>query len=149
MVQLSHLYMTTGKTIALTLGTFVIKVMSLVLNTLSRLATAFLAKSKCLLISWLKSPTTVILEHKKIKSVTASTFFPFSLPWSDGTRCHDLSFLNDKFFFFFWMLSFNQLFHSLLSPSSRGSLVPLHFLPLGWYHLHICGFLYFPQQSSF
>ena len=69
MVQLSHPYMTTGKTIALTRWTFVGKVMSLLFNMLSRLVIAFLPRSKCLLISWLQSPSAVILEPKKIKSV--------------------------------------------------------------------------------
>ena len=68
-VQISHLYMTTGKTIALTRWTFVGKVMSLLFNILSRLVIAFLPRSK-LLTSWLKSPSTVILEPNKIKSVT-------------------------------------------------------------------------------
>ena len=71
-VQLSHPYMTTGKTISLTIGTFVGKVMSLLFNMLSRLAIAFLPRSKYLLISWLQSPSAVILEHQKIKSVTVS-----------------------------------------------------------------------------
>ena len=66
--------MTTGKTIALSRQTFVGEVMSLLFNMLSRLVIAFLPRSKCLLISWLKSPSTVILEPKKIKSVTVSTF---------------------------------------------------------------------------
>ena len=66
--QLSHPYMTTGKTIALTLWTFAGKVMSLLFSLLSRLAIAFLQRSKCLSISWLQSPYTVILEPKKIKS---------------------------------------------------------------------------------
>ena len=70
MVQLSHPYMTTGKTIALTRQTFVHKVMSLLFNMLSRLVIAFLPRSKCLLISWLQSPSSVILEPKKIKSLT-------------------------------------------------------------------------------
>ena len=74
MVQLSHPYITTGKTIALTIHTFVGKVMSLLFNTLSRFVIAFLPRGKCLLISWLQSPSTVILEPKKIKSVTASAF---------------------------------------------------------------------------
>ena len=65
MVQLSHLYMTTGKTIALTRWTFVGKVMSLLFNMLSRLVVAFLPRSKCLLISWLQAPSAVILEPKK------------------------------------------------------------------------------------
>ena len=68
MVQLSHPFMTTGKTIALTIWTFVGKVISLLFNTLSRFIIAFLPRSKCLLISWLQSPSTVILELKKIKS---------------------------------------------------------------------------------
>ena len=73
MVQLSHLYMTTGKTIALTIWTFVGKVMSLFFQTLFRLVIGFLPRSKHLLISWLYSPSAVILEPKKIKSVTVST----------------------------------------------------------------------------
>ena len=74
MVQLSYLYMTTGKTIALTIQTFVGKTMSLIFNILSGLVIAFLSRSKHLLISWLQSPSTVILEAKKIKS--ANCFFP-------------------------------------------------------------------------
>ena len=93
-VQLSHPYMTTGKTIVLTRRTFVGKVMSLLLNMLSRLVIAFHPRSKCLLISWLQSPSAVILEPRKINSATVSTFLPIYLSWSDGTRCHDLSFLN-------------------------------------------------------
>ena len=73
-VQLSHPYVTTGKTIALTRRTFVGKVMSLLLNMLSRLVIAFLPRSQHLLISWLQSPSAVILESKKKKSVTVSTF---------------------------------------------------------------------------
>ena len=92
-VQLSHPYMTTGKTIALTRWTLVGKVMSLLLNILSRLVITFLPRSKCLLISWLKSPSPVILEPPKIKSDTFHCF-PIYFPWSDGTRCHDLHFLN-------------------------------------------------------
>ena len=76
MVQLSHPYMTTRKTIALTRRTFVGKVMSLLLNMLSRLVIAFLPRSKHLLISWLQSPSAVILEPKKIKSVTDSIVSP-------------------------------------------------------------------------
>ena len=75
-VQLSHPYMTTGKTIALTRWTFVGKVMSLLLNMLSRLVIAFLPRSKCLLISWLQSPSAVILEPPKIKSITVSIVSP-------------------------------------------------------------------------
>ena len=76
MVQLSHPYMTTGKTIALTKQTFVSKVMSLLLNTLSRLVIAFLQRSKCLLISWLRSKSAVILEPKKSKYVTVFIVSP-------------------------------------------------------------------------
>ena len=75
-VQLSYPYLTTGKIIALTRRTFVGKVMSLLLNMLSRLVITFLPRSKCLLISWLKSPSVVILEPRKYKSDTVSTLFP-------------------------------------------------------------------------
>ena len=91
-VQLSHPYMTTGKTIALTRRTFVGKVMSLLLNMLSRLVITFLPRSKRLLISWLQSPSAVILEPKKDSQ--CSHCLPIYLPWSDGTGCYDLSFLN-------------------------------------------------------
>ena len=85
-VQLSHPYMTTGKTIALTRRTFVGKVTSLLFNMLSRLVITFLPRSKRLLISWLQSPSAVILEPPKIKSDTVSTV--------SQTKCHDLRFLN-------------------------------------------------------
>ena len=98
-VQLSHPYMTTGKTIALTRRTFVGKVMPLLFNMLSRLVIIFLPRSKCLLISWPQSPSAVILEPPKNK---ACRCFPSYLPWSDGTGCHDLRFLNAKFFGFFF-----------------------------------------------
>ena len=76
MVQLSHLYMNTGKIIALTIWIFVSKVISLLFNTLSRFVIAYLPRSKHLLISWLQSLCAVILEPKKIKSATVSTFSP-------------------------------------------------------------------------
>ena len=76
-VQLSHPYMTTGKTIALSRRTFVGKVMSLLFNMLSRLVITFLPRSKRLLISWLQSPSAVILEPQKIKSDTVSNVYPF------------------------------------------------------------------------
>ena len=79
-VQLSHPYMTTGKTIALTRWTFVGKVMSLLFNMLTRLVITFLPRSKRLLISWLQSPSAVILEPPKIKSDTVSTVSPFISP---------------------------------------------------------------------
>ena len=85
MVQLSHPYKTTGKTITLTRRIFVGKVMSLLFNMLSRLFITFLTKNKCLLISWLQSPSAVILEPPKIKLATVSP-----------SICHDLCFLNVK-----------------------------------------------------
>ena len=166
MVQVSHPYMTTGKTIALTRRTYVGKVMSLLFNMLSRLVIqrrqwqptpillpgrshglrslvgcspwghkeldmteqlnwtrlviTFLPRSKHLLISWLQSPSAVTLERKKIKSVTTSIVIP--------SICHEVMGLDAKIFVFS-MLSLSQLFHSPRSPSSRWSLVPLHFLP--------------------
>ena len=111
-VQLSHPYMTTGKTIALTRQTFAGKIMSLLFNMLSRLVITFLSRSKHLLISWLQSPSAMILEPKKRKV----TVYP--------SICHEVTGL-DAMILVFWMLSFKQLFHS---PLSRGSLV-LHFLP--------------------
>ena len=76
MVQLSHLYMTTGKTVAFTILTFISKVLSLLFNMVSRFVIAFLPRSKHLFISWLQSPAAVILEPKKIKSVTVSIVSP-------------------------------------------------------------------------
>ena len=96
-VQLSHPYMTTGKTIALTRWTFAGKVMSLLFNMLSRLIIAFLPRSKCLLISWLQSPSAVILEPKRTKSFTVSTV---SL-----SICYEVMGL-DAMILVFWMLSF-------------------------------------------
>ena len=75
-VQLSHPYTTTGKTIAFTRWTYVGKVMSLLFKMLSRLAITFLPRSDCLLISWVESPSAVILEPKKIKSATVSSVSP-------------------------------------------------------------------------
>ena len=98
--------------------TFVVRVMFLLFNMLSRLVIAFLPRSKHILISWLQSPSAMILEPKKIKSATVSFVLPFAIkwwdqmPWSSFSEC--------------WVLS--QFFHSPLSLSSRGSLV-LHFLP--------------------
>ena len=117
---LSHPYMTTGKTIALTKWTFVGKVMSLLFNMLSRLVITFLLRSKRLLISWLQSPSTVILEPKNIKSVTVCIVSP--------SICHEVM-GEDAIILVFLMLSLSQLFHSPLSPSSRGSSVPLCFMP--------------------
>ena len=85
--------MTTGKTIALTRWTFVGKVIFLLFSILSRLVKTFLPRSKCLLISWLQSPSAVILEYRKIKSDTVSTVSP-SISGPMGIGCHDLRFLN-------------------------------------------------------
>ena len=90
-VQLSHPYMTTRKTIALTGQIFVGKVMFLLFNMLSRLVIIFLSRSKHLLISWLQSPLAVILEPPKNKVSHYFHCFPIYLPWSDRTRCYDLS----------------------------------------------------------
>ena len=95
-VQLSHPCMTIGKNVAFTRWTFVGKVMSLLFNILSRLVITFLPRSKRLLISWLQSPSAVILEPRKIVCHCFHCF-PIYLPWSHGTRCHDLSFLNVEF----------------------------------------------------
>jgi len=117
--QLSHPYMTTGKTIALTRRTFVDKVMSLLFNMLSKLVITFLPRCKHLLISWLESPSAVILEPKKIKSVTVSIVSP--------SICREVMGA-DAMILVFWMLSFKSTFSlSFLSLSSRGSLV-LRFL---------------------
>ena len=114
MIQLSHPYMATGKTIAVTICTFVGKVMPLLFNTLCRFVIAFLPKSKCLLISWLHSPSTGILGPENIKSVIACTFSP--------SFCHKVMEL-DAMILVFRKLDFKPAF----SPSSKGSLVPLHF----------------------
>ena len=96
-VQLSHPHMTTGKTIALTRRTFVSKVLSLLFDMLSRLVITFLPRSKHLLISWLQSPSAVILEPSKIKSLTVAIFPP--------SICHEVM-GPDAMIFIFWMLSF-------------------------------------------
>ncbi|CAM9669031.1 unnamed protein product [Rangifer tarandus platyrhynchus] len=100
-VQLSHPYMTTGKTIALTRRTFVGKVMSLLFNMLPRFVTTLLPRSKRLLISWLQSPSTVILEPRKIKSATVSTVSP--------SICHE-GMGPDAMILVFGMFSFKPTF---------------------------------------
>ena len=119
MVQLSHLYVTTGKTIALTRSTFVGKVMSLLFNMLSRFVIAFLPRSNYHLISWLQSPSAAVWEPKKIKSATVYTV---SL-----SICHEVMGL-DTMILVFWMLSLRQLFHSLFHLHLSCSVL-LHFLP--------------------
>ena len=115
-VQLSHPYMTTGQTIALTRWTFVGKVMSLLLNMLSRLVITFLPRSKRLLISWLQSPSAVILEPPQIKSATVSTVTPCISHEVMGP---------DAMILVFWMLSFKPAF-----PLSSFTLIKrLFFLP--------------------
>ena len=139
MVQLSYLYMTARKTIDLTIYTFVGKVMSLLFNILSRFVISFLPKSK------------------RLNFVTAGTICSDSGAQENEIQhrfhwlhiyLHEMMGL-DAIIFIFWMLSFNQLFHSPLSPSSRDTLVSLHFLPLNWYHVHMWGCWYFSQQSWF
>ena len=119
-VQLSHPYMTTGKTIALTRRTVVGKVMSLLFNMLSRLVITFLPRSKRLFVSWVQSPSAVILELRKIKSDTVSTVSPSISHEVVGP---------DAVIFIFWMLSFKPAFSLCSFTSSRDSLVLLHFLP--------------------
>ena len=96
----------TGKAIALTLHTFISEVISLLFNTLPRFVTAFLPRSSHL-ISWLQSPSVVILEPPPNKMYHCFYYFPFYLPWSNGTRCHDLSFLNVEFKTSFFTLLFH------------------------------------------
>ena len=117
-VQLSHPYMTNEKSVTLTRWTFVGKVMSLLFNMLSRLVIAFLPRSKCLLISWLQSPSAVILEPKKIKSVTISIVSP-------SIRDEVMGLV--AMIFVFWMWALSQLFCSPLSLSSRYD-IKKHFL---------------------
>ena len=124
-------------TFTLTIQTLVSKVMSQLFNMLSRFVIAFLPRSKLLLISWLQSSSVVTLEPKKIKFVTVSTFSPSVYHEVMGP---------DAVIFIFWMLSFKTAFRFALSPSPRDCLVPVRFLPLKWYGLHIWGWC-FSQQS--
>ena len=110
-VQPSHPYMTPGKTIALTRRTFVGKVMSLLLNMLSRLVIAFLLRSKRLLISWLQSPSAVILEPPKIKSVTVSIVSPTVYHEGMGPDAMILDFGMLSFKSIFSLCSFTFHFH--------------------------------------
>ena len=119
-VQLSHPYMTTGKTTALTRWTLLTKQCLCFFNMLSGLVIHFLPRSKHLLISWLKLPSAVILEPPKYKVCHCFCYFPIYLPWSDGARYHDLS---------LWMLSFKSTFSLSSFTFSRGSLVLLCLMP--------------------
>ena len=111
--------------------------MFLLFNTLSGFVIALLPRSNCLSSSRLQLLSTVNLEPEKIKSVTVSTFSP--------SMCHEVMGL-DAMFFFFWMLNFEPAIS--LSFLSRVSLVPLCFLPLEWYHLHVWGCWYSSWQSG-
>ena len=127
MVQLSQPYVTTGKTIALTVQIFVSKVMSSIFNTLFRFVIAFLPKKQW---SNLLTAVTIHSDFRAQEKEICHCFqlFPFCLPWSDGTRCRDLSFL---------ILSFKPAVSLSSFMSSRGSLVPPCFLPHVWCHPHI------------
>ena len=139
-IVLSHPYMTTGKTIAMTRQRFVDKVMSLIFNILSRLVIAFLPRSKRLLISWLLSPSEVILEPKKIKSVTVSTVSP--------SICHEVMGL-DAMIFVFWMLSFKPIFSLSSFTFIKRLFSSSSLCAKGWCHLYIWGYWYFSRQSWF
>ena len=133
MVQLLHLYIVTGKTIALIIWTFVSKVMSLLFNTVSRFVIAFLPRSKQILVLRMQSPSTVLFGAQENKDCHCFHFFLHliarklwdCMPWS--------------YFFECWILS--QLSNYPLLSSSRNSLVLLCMLSLEWYHLHITGLL--------
>ena len=135
----SHPYMTTEKTVALTLWTFIGKVMSLWYNMLASFVLYSLPRSNRLLSSWLHSTSAMILEPKKIKSITVYIFLHlFAMNWWDWMPWS-----------YFLNVEFCQLFHSALSSSSRGSLVSLCFPPLERCYLHIWGYWYFSLQSWF
>ena len=138
MDQLSHLYKT-WKTLALTILTFFRTVISLIFNTLSTYVITFLPRSKGVLISWLHLPSAVILEPKERKSVTAPTLSP--------SLCHKVM-GPDALILDFWILSFKPAFSLTSFTLIKRLLVPLCFLPLEWYHLHIWG-CYFSWQSCF
>ena len=138
-VQLSHPYMTTRKTIAFIRWTFVDKVMSLLFNMLSRLVKAFLPRSKCLLISWVQSPSAVISEPPKIKAVTVSIVSLST--WHEVME-------PDVMIFIFLMLSFKPTF-SLSSFTFIKRLFSSSLSAIGWYYLHIWGYWYFSLQSWF
>ena len=126
MVQISHPYITTGKTISLTKQIFVSKVMSLLLNTLSRFVITFFTRRKHLLN--LMPAVTAHSDFRDQENKICHCFhiFPFYFLWSDGTRCHDLS------FFKHWVLS--QLFSLFSLTLISNYLLPLYFVPLKWYH---------------
>ena len=139
MIQLSQPYMTTGKKHIFDYTDLFSKVMSLLFNTLSRFVIVFLPRCKQLLILWLQSLSTVILEPKEMKSATVSTFPP--------SISYEVMGL-DVMILVFWMLSFKPAFSLFSFTLIKSSLVPLHILPLEWY-LHTWGCWYFSQQSWF
>ena len=139
-VQVSRTHMATGKTTALTRQTFVGKVMSLLLNMLSRLVITFLPRSNRLLISWLQSPSAVILEPPKIKSDTVSTVSP--------SNCHEVM-GPDAIILVFWMLSFQPTFSLSSFTFIKRLFSSSSFSAIGCYHLHIWGYWYFSRQSRF
>ena len=136
MVQFSHPYMTSGKIIALTRQTFVSKVMSLLLNLLSRFVIVLFPSSKRLLILWLQSPSVVILEPKKMKSVTVSP-----------SICYEVMRLN-VMILVFWILSFKPAF-SLSCFTFIKRLFSSSSLSDRWCHLHMWGYWYFSWRSWF
>ena len=144
MVRLSHPYMTTEKIIVETMQTFVGKLMSLLFNMLSRFVIVFLLRNN-FLFNFVAAVTICSdFGAQENKVCHCFYFFPFYLPWSDRTRCHDISFLNVEFKTSFFILIFHP--HQ---ETSRDSLVPLHFLSLDWYLLHIRGHWYFSRQFWF
>ena len=134
--QLWHTSMTTGKTIALTLQTFVCKVIFLPFNIPSTFVIVFLTRNKCL-----NFMASVIIHSdfgaQESKICHCFHFFSIYLPWSDSIRYHDLHFLNIEFLASFY------------TPPLHPHVFPFCFLPLEWYHLHIWGYWYFSQQSWF
>ena len=140
--------MTTGKAVALLDGTFVGKVISLLFNMLSRLVIAFLPRSKHLLISWLQSPSAVILEPRKIKSASVSTVSPSishdvmdQMPWSSFSECWALSQLLHLLFHFH---------QRLFSSSSLSAIRVVSFAHHRFLHCNVIdGYWYFSQQSWF
>ena len=137
-VQLSHPYMITGKTIALTRWTFVGKAMFLLFNMLPRLVIAFLPRSKCLLLWWLQSPSVVILEPRKIKSLTVYIVSP--------SICHEVM-GPDAIILVFWMLSFKPAFSLSSFTFIKRFFISSSLSAIS--HLHIWGYWYFFLQSWF
>ena len=136
MVQLSHPNMTTGKTIAWIIQTFISKVMSLPFNMLSMFSITFLPRSKCLLISWLQSQSAVILESKEIKSVTVSTFPP--------SICHEMMGLDAMILSFFTFCHYSGITgisEIVISPGNLNSLLKTHFAKIFIQLLSIPSFL--------